>query len=58
MGKKSKEIRSTIDSELYAKRFFYMIEGAVYMSHIMKDDSYLMDLAQTMKLMIQQELTQ
>ncbi|CAL2102567.1 TetR/AcrR family transcriptional regulator [Tenacibaculum sp. 190130A14a] len=58
MGQKSKEIKSTIDGELYAKRFFYMIEGAVYMSYIMKDDSYLIDLAQTMKHIIKQELEQ
>lgn len=58
IGKKSKEIKPTINSELYAKRFFYMIEGAVYMSYMMKDDSYLIDLAQTMKHIIQQDLAQ
>ena len=43
---------------IYAKRFFYMIEGAVYMSYIMKDGSFLNDLSLTIKQIIKQELQQ
>ena len=55
-AKQSNEIIASIDSMLYAKRFFYMIEGAVYMSYIMKDKSYLLDVADTMTTIIKAEL--
>ncbi|WBX76507.1 TetR/AcrR family transcriptional regulator [Tenacibaculum ovolyticum] len=58
MGKKSNQIKNSIDSMRYAKRFFYMIEGAVYMSYIMKDDSYLIDLSQTIEEIIKEQLQQ
>lgn len=54
--KASKEIKNTVDSELYAKRFFAMIEGAIYMSYIMEDKNYMKDLAVYMKQIIQNEL--
>lgn len=57
-GKQLKEIKSAVNSEVYAKRFFYMIEGAVYMSYIMKDGSFLNDLSLTIKQIIKQELQQ
>lgn len=56
MGKSSNEIKDSIDSMLYAKRFFYMIEGAVYMSYVMKDDSYLIDLSETISQIIKEQL--
>lgn len=56
MGKASNEIKDSIDSMLYAKRFFYMIEGAVYMSYVMKDDSYLIDLSETISQIIKEQL--
>ncbi len=56
MGKKENEIKTDINSEIYAKRFFYMIEGAVYMSHIMKDEHYLLDVAETVQQIIVNEL--
>ncbi|WP_408034462.1 TetR/AcrR family transcriptional regulator [Tenacibaculum aestuarii] len=55
-GKKSNEIKESVDSMLYAKRFFYIIEGAVYMSHIMKDGSYLKDVSIVIQQIIKQEL--
>ncbi|MCF2874915.1 MULTISPECIES: TetR/AcrR family transcriptional regulator [unclassified Tenacibaculum] len=55
-GKQANEIKPIIDNATYAKRFFYMIEGAVYMSYIMKDPSFLTDLSLTMKQIIQQDL--
>jgi len=57
-GKQEQQIKETTDSEVYAKRFFYMIEGAVYMSHIMKDESYLLDMSHIMKQIILNELRQ
>jgi TetR/AcrR family transcriptional repressor of nem operon len=56
LAKESSQIKSEVNSELYAKRFAYMIEGAVYMSHVMKDGSYLMDLSKMMKKMIANDL--
>lgn len=57
-AKASNEIKITIDSMLYAKRFFYMIEGAVYMSYIMKDEHYTLDASIFMEQIIKQELKQ
>lgn len=57
-AKETNEIKKSIDSMLYAKRFFYMIEGAVYMTHIMKDDSYLKDVSAVLQQIIKQELQQ
>lgn len=57
-AKDTNEIKKSIDSMLYAKRFFYMIEGAVYMTHIMKDDSYLKDVSTVLQQIIKQELQQ
>lgn len=56
--KETNEIKLTIDSELYAKRFFSMIEGAVYMSYIMDDGEYMKDLAIYMNDIITKELMQ
>ncbi|CAM1367500.1 TetR/AcrR family transcriptional regulator [Tenacibaculum xiamenense] len=55
-AKESDEVENTINSMVYAKRFFYMIEGAVYMSHIMRDDSYLIDVSDTIIKIIKNEL--
>ena len=54
--KASKEIKNAVDSTLYAKRFFAMIEGAIYMSSIMEDKEYMKDLAVYMNQIIQNEL--
>jgi AcrR family transcriptional regulator len=54
--KKADEIKSNVNSELYAKRFFSMVEGAVYMSYIMDDKEYMKDLAIHMKEIINREL--
>ena len=55
-AKEANEVKESIDSMLYAKRFFYMIEGAVYMTHIMRDDSYLKDVSELLQQIIKQEL--
>ncbi|REH56159.1 TetR family transcriptional regulator [Tenacibaculum gallaicum] len=55
-AKDTNEIKKSIDSMLYAKRFFYMIEGAVYMTHTMRDDSYLKDVSTVLQQIIKQEL--
>ena len=56
--KAANQIKLTIDSVLYAKRFFAMIEGAVFMSYIMGDKSYMKELAIYMEEIIQRELQQ
>ena len=54
--KASNEIKKEIESHVYAKRFFAMIEGAIYMSYIMVDKSYMKDLAIYMNEIIEREL--
>ena len=55
-GKERGEIKKEVEEMVYAKRFFYMIEGAVYMSYIMRDNSFLRDVSATITTMIQREL--
>ena len=56
--KETNEVKLEVNSELYAKRFFSMIEGAVYMSYIMNDKGYMKDLAIYMTEIITNELMQ
>ena len=44
-GKESGEIKRTIISKTYAKRFYSLLQGAVFMSQTMKDNSYIIDAA-------------
>ncbi|WP_435264252.1 TetR/AcrR family transcriptional regulator [Tenacibaculum sp. nBUS_03] len=55
-AKETNEIKKSTDSMMLAKRFFYMIEGAVYMSYIMEDNSYLIDVSNQMKIIISTDL--
>lgn len=57
-AKESKELKENVDVKLYAKRFFYMIEGAVYMSYIMKEESYIKDASLFMKQILMESLKQ
>ena len=57
-AKEAREIKESVDSKLYAKRFFSMIEGAIYMSYIMEDKSYMKDLSVYMNEIITKELIQ
>jgi len=54
--KAANEIKTSVDSALYARRFFAMIEGAIYMSYIMEDKNYMKDLAVYMNQIIHNEL--
>ncbi|NAS30863.1 TetR family transcriptional regulator [Flavobacteriaceae bacterium R38] len=51
-GKKANEVKSTLDSMLYAKRIFSMIEGAVFMSNTTNDSYYLKDMMNHIDQMI------
>lgn len=42
-GKKEGRIRKNIKGEIYARRFYSLIQGAVFMSHCKNDPSYLDD---------------
>lgn len=44
-GKEAGEIKMTIVSTTYAKRFYSLLQGAVFMSHTMNDNSYVIDAA-------------
>ena len=50
------EIKNTIDPEKYGGRIFSLIEGAIFTSLMMKDDSYLMDMMNHIDKMIHTEL--
>lgn len=56
IAKEASQVKEDVDSQMYAKRFSYMIEGAAYMSHVMKDESYLYDVSDVMKTIINSEL--
>ncbi len=42
-GKALGEIRKNIDSEAYGKRFYSLIQGAIFLAHTMKDNTYIVD---------------
>ncbi|MFD0861854.1 TetR/AcrR family transcriptional regulator [Sungkyunkwania multivorans] len=44
-GKEIGEIRKTIMSQTYAKRFYSLLQGATFMAQTMKDNSYIHDAA-------------
>ncbi len=50
------EIKNTIDAEKYGGRIFSLIEGAVFTSVMLRDDSYLLDMMNHIDKMIQTEL--
>lgn len=55
-GKEANEIKITVNSNRFAKRFFSMIEGAVFVSTTMKDGSYLKEMMNHIDQMIIKEL--
>ncbi|WP_299902159.1 TetR/AcrR family transcriptional regulator [uncultured Aquimarina sp.] len=55
-GKELQEIKPNIDSQLYAKRLYTMIIGAIFMTHTMEDNSYLLQTMDQIDTMIQSEL--
>ena len=53
---KNDGVINDIDSTKYAKRFFSMIEGGVFMSFTFKDEAYLTDTMDVIENMIKQEI--
>jgi len=50
------EIRKEINPKMYARKFFTLIEGAVFMSATMNDDSYVQEMMAHMDSIIGREL--
>jgi len=55
-GKSSNEIKSEVDAEKYARKIFSMVEGAVFMSAILKSQLYMDDLVEALHQLILNEL--
>ncbi len=55
-GKANGELKPFIDSNLYAKRFFSMIEGAAFVTATMNDNSYMKDMMNMVDSMIVNEM--
>ena len=55
-GKKHQEIKKNVDSMLYAKRLYSMITGAIFMTHTMEDNSYLLETMDQIDNMIHKQL--
>ncbi|MFD2561738.1 TetR/AcrR family transcriptional regulator [Aquimarina rubra] len=55
-GKQEGEIIPETDSVLYAKRLYTMIIGAIFMTHTMENNSYLLQTMDQIDTMIQNEL--
>lgn len=55
-GKKHQEIKKNVDSMLYAKRLYSMITGAIFMTHTMEDNSYLLETMDQIDSMIHKQL--
>lgn len=56
MGKEEKEIKPDIDSLYYARRLYTMIQGAIFMTYTLRDNSYLLDTMDQVDAMIHREL--
>ncbi|MBQ0734086.1 TetR/AcrR family transcriptional regulator [Aquimarina celericrescens] len=50
------EIKMEIDSTLYAKRLYSMITGAIFMTHTMNDNSYILDTMDLIDSLIHDDL--
>ncbi len=50
------ELKEGVDSKKFAKYFYTTIQGAVFMSHTMKDRTYLVEAANQIDLMINSKL--
>ncbi len=55
-GKLVNEIHPDIDTMLYAKRLYTMISGAIFMTHTIEDNSYLLETMDQIDTMIHNEL--
>jgi AcrR family transcriptional regulator len=55
-GKECKEIKEETDSMLYAKRLHSMITGAIFMTHTMEDNSYLLETMDQIDTMIHKNI--
>jgi TetR/AcrR family transcriptional regulator, transcriptional repressor for nem operon len=55
LGIELKEIKP-VDPELYSKRIFCLIEGAIFMACTMKDDSYIKEMMDHVEGIVQHEL--
>ena len=56
VGKKTGEIRNEIDTEKYAGLIISMIEGSIYMTFILNDDQYLMNMMEQIEKVIDHQL--
>ncbi|GAA4278499.1 TetR/AcrR family transcriptional regulator [Aquimarina mytili] len=55
-GKLANEIHPHIDTMLYAKRLYTMISGAIFMTHTIEDNSYLLETMDQIDSMIHKEI--
>ncbi|NOQ74486.1 MAG: TetR family transcriptional regulator [Crocinitomix sp.] len=56
LGQAAKEIKAEINAEQYAKRIFALIEGAIFMTVTMNDDSYVDDMMDHADRIVDKEL--
>ena len=54
-GKAKGEIRKAIVSETYAKRFYSLLQGGTFMTHTLKDNSYIVDSANVISDVVNQQ---
>ncbi len=55
-GQARGEIKESIDPKKYSGRIFSILEGAIFMSTLMKEDGYLMDMMNHLDEMIDHQL--
>lgn len=57
-GQQYNEINPKVDAMLHAKRLYTMIIGAIFMTHTMEDNSYLLETMDQIDTIIHKELKQ
>jgi TetR/AcrR family transcriptional regulator, transcriptional repressor for nem operon len=55
-GIEDNEIRKNIDAKLYAKNFYCMIEGAVFMAHAQKEEAYILNMMEHITSVIEEKM--
>ncbi|MFT5820418.1 MAG: TetR/AcrR family transcriptional repressor of nem operon [Crocinitomix sp.] len=58
LGQEAKEVKADINAEQYAKRIFALIEGAIFMTVTMNDDSYVNDMMDHADRIVDVELSE
>jgi TetR/AcrR family transcriptional regulator, transcriptional repressor for nem operon len=56
IGIQNNEIKKQVEPKLYAKNIYCMIEGAIFMAHLQKDETYLINITEHLSILITEKM--